>query len=381
MDLVLLDLLQIALGSKKTLCRNLSDTEWQELFKACKIQTIVGVALEGIERLSLEGIKPPADVLMNWIGVAQVIEAQNLHHRKVLALTLKCLEKGGVSVAFMKGLVCGARYHRPERRQCGDIDFVVREDDFARTLSLLEEIGEVDHDLVHEHHGMACVDRVLLEPHYKVHNFQNPKVDRAMKDLFAEVFPERLTAVNIGEVEVPVFPPAFEGVLLVGHMVNHVYAEGLGLRQVVDFYYWLISNYLNEPAFANELWRGLRMMRMERAFRVFVLICEEYLGLSHDIVKLEYTDQEKGFSQRMIDDIMAVGNFGCGKRDLGDNSFLHSLRSYLWVVKRCVTLGWLCPAEAKWWPISKFRRYLWKMKEKVKGVIKGRFFDPFCSMA
>ena len=37
-----------------------------------------------------------------------------------------------------------------------------------------------------EHHGMAYVDDVILEPHYKVHNFQNPKVDKAMREMFAE---------------------------------------------------------------------------------------------------------------------------------------------------------------------------------------------------
>lgn len=38
-------------------------------------------------------------------------------------------------------------------------------------MEVLEKTGKVDHNLVHEHHGMAWVDGVMVEPHYKVHNY------------------------------------------------------------------------------------------------------------------------------------------------------------------------------------------------------------------
>lgn len=349
-----IELLQVALGQRERLSQAPPSYEWEALLEDSIVQTVTGVLLNGIERLPTEQ-RPETDLLLEWIGEVQIIEALNEHHGKVLQKTYSCLEKGRLKVAFMKGLVCGARYPNPKRRQCGDIDFVVAEKDFSRTLDLLEGIGEVDRSLVHEHHGMAFVDNVTLEPHYKVHNYQNPKVDKAMKELFEEVFPERLVYVKINGGRIPVFPVAFEGVMLTGHMVNHVYAEGLGLRQVIDFYYWLTSFDLS--SYSEELWRGLRMMRMERAFRVFVRICKEYLGMPSEVIGLEYTEREKRFAKKMMKDIMTVGNFGRGERNVGDNRWLKPLRSYLWVLHRCWKLGYLCPAEAKWWPVSKFLRY------------------------
>ena len=354
-----IDLLQVSLGNKDALSKVPTEKHWEEMQDLAVVQTLTGVLLDGIERLPAEQ-RPTQDLLLEWIGETLIIEAQNKQQRQVFQKAYSCLEKGGVKVAFMKGLVCGARYPIPERRECGDIDFVVKDAFFSRTLDLLEEIGEVDQNLVHEHHGMVYVDDVLLEPHYKVHNFQNPRVDKAMKKLFGEVFPERLASVRIGDMDVPVFPSAFEGVILTGHMVNHVYADGLGLRQVVDFYYWIISNFVSNPGgtdFKDELWRGLRMLRMERAFRVFAYICEQYMGLSSKVLRLDYTEKEKRTANKLMEDIMAVGNFGRGECYLGDNHWLIPLRSYMWVLGRCWKLGSLCPAEARWWPVSKLRRF------------------------
>lgn len=93
------------------------------------------------------------------------------------------LEANGIEAIFIKGLVCASRYPQPELRQCGDIDFVVQEEDFAKTLDALDEVAEVDRSLVHEHYGIAHTGGVQQEPHYKIHNFQNPWNDRMMRRL------------------------------------------------------------------------------------------------------------------------------------------------------------------------------------------------------
>jgi len=199
------------------------------------------------------------------------------------------------------------------------------------------------------------VDGVNIEPHYKVHNYQNPKVDRAMKEMFKEVFPESLVTTKVEELALPSFPPEFECALLVGHMVNHVYAEGLGLRQVVDFYMFLSQEH--EAVKSETCKKYLRMMSMERTFRIFSCLCEDYLGMSHDLLGIDYTKKERRFAAKLISDILEVGNFGRGASYLGTSDALMPFKSYVWVFKRCCKLGYLCPAEARWWPVSKFIRY------------------------
>ena len=119
-------------------------------------------------------------------------------------------------------------------------DFVVREEDFNDVMRALEEIAEVDHDLVHEHHGMAHIGGMQLEPHYKIHNYQNPWNDRMMRSLQQELLNDKERCMmRIGQADIEKFPMEFEGMFLVSHMVNHVYEEGLGLRQVMDYWLWI----------------------------------------------------------------------------------------------------------------------------------------------
>ena len=362
---LLLELTQVSLGTCDRLSRAPSAAEWSDMYLQAQKQSIVGVLVDGLEHLPKEQL-PSKELLLQWIGGAQMIENQNALHNTVLRKTNQCLREGKIPAAFMKGLVCGARYANPKRRACGDIDFVVAEDDFPKTLGILETIGTVDRGLIHEHHGMAFVDGVQLEPHYKVHNFQSPHVDNTMKGLFSDVFPQQLVYEDVNGEGIPTFPPAFECVVLVGHMVNHVYAEGLGLRQQIDFYCFLNKKY-NDINW-EECHRYLSEIRMERAFRIFACICEQYLGLPSTVLSISYTDKEKSFAEKLMDDILTVGNFGRGVDYLGKNETLKPLKSYLWVTRRCVKLGYLCPEEAKWWPVSKVKRFFWKKSVSNQAV-------------
>lgn len=40
--------------------------------------------------------------------------------------------------------------------------------------------------------------------------------------------------------------------------------------------------------------------------------------------------------------------------------FKDAFNNYCWVVKRCWNLGFVCPSEARWWIISKVKRFFWK---------------------
>lgn len=331
-----------------------------QLLKEAKKQTVFGLVLEALNTNGLLSGCPRAK-LKKMVGIAVRIEQDNEMHKVVVIKTLRCLRNNDIPVVFMKGLVVGSRYPNPNRRQCGDIDFVVSAECFDKTLNALESIGKVNRELIHEHHGMAFVDGIVVEPHYKVHNFQNPDVDNTMREIFTEVFPKHLISERIGGEDVPIFPYEAECVILVSHMVNHVYAEGLGLRQVIDFMMFLDKKH--KVIDWQLCYQYLQRMQMERAFRVFVRICERYLGFPASALSLTYTDKEIAFADKLMDDIMQVGNFGQGKDYLGNNRVLRPIRSYLWVTQRCLKLGYLCPAEAKYWPVSKLTRYYWKLKK------------------
>lgn len=225
-------------------------------------------------------------------------------------------------------------------------------------MEVMEKIGKMNHGLVHEHHGMAWVDGVTVEPHYKVHNYQRPSTDRAMQEMFSSVFPVGLVSADMDGYQVPVFPPTFESVFLISHMVNHVYEEGLGLRQVIDY-----AMFLDKCADRIDWVKHdeyLHKMRMERAWRIFTCICVKYLGLPLPSQVEPFSYQEKVWAEKMMADIMRVGNFGRGEYVFQHRGFKDAFNNYCWVVKRCRNLGFVCPSEARWWIISKMKRFFWK---------------------
>lgn len=352
MQELFLELIHVAVGNQDRLSRCLSDKEWSTLYAMSEKQTMIGICFRGIQQLPQEQ-KPSAGNYYNWLAATTQIQQQSEMHRKVICKVARHLKARGINAIFMKGLTCASRYPQPELRQCGDIDFVVRSEDFEKTLGALEEIGTVDHSLIHEHHGMAWVDGVTIEPHYKIHNYQNPKNDKTMRKLQKAVLNAPACYVDIAGEQIRVFPQVFEGMFLVSHMVNHVYEEGLGLRQVLDYYYWL-GHFDGDKEMFFAL---LDKMQMRRAARIFGLICENYIGLEKGKGCMEpASEKDIAFADKFIQDIMAVGNFASGIR----SELTSPTKSYWWVTKRSLRLAYLCPSEAYWWPVSKMKRYIWK---------------------
>lgn len=358
-----LQLLQVALGTRDSLDRALTAEEWEAMYEMAKVQAVVGLMNTAFARLPKDQW-PPRMMLFKWAPQAKHVEDAHTLHVEVLCEVHQALVKNGIEHVFMKGLTCGARYPKPESRTCGDIDFLVSSADFARTLDVMDELGKVDRDLVHEHHGMAHYKNVTIEPHYKLHNYQSLKNDEAMQLMVDEVFPADIKTINVGDSKlavqcdnVPVLPMEFEGMFLVSHMVNHVYEEGLGLRQVIDFMQWAVVCASSDAFDKNKHLAYLKRMRMERSHRIFTRICEKYLGLSAAIFGYSYSEKETAFADKMMEDIMRVGNFGRGEYVFHRDGWIGDFQNYWWVSSRAIRLAYLCPSEAYMWPVSKFTRY------------------------
>lgn len=359
---LLLKFLRAVLFGEKLDASDFAEADWKSIFQLADEQTVSALLLDGMSLLPSECIAIPLGNKLKRIAAMQRIEQMNRLHRKVIVKIDRALKSEGIPVVFMKGQTTALRYPNPLHRTPGDIDFVVNSKDFKKTMDILEKIGKVDHALVHEHHGMAWVDGVTVEPHYKVHNYQSPSTDYAMQEMFASVFPSELSSADMDGYAVPVFPPTFESVFLISHMVNHVYEEGLGLRQVIDYAMFLSScadkiDWLQHHEY-------LHQMHMKRAWRIFTCICVDYLGMSLPSQVEPFSHQEKVWAEKMMEDIMRVGNFGRGEYVFHHRGFKDAFNNYCWVAKRCWNLGFVCPSEARWWIISKVKRFFWKKSFK-----------------
>lgn len=357
-----LTLLRAALWGEKPDASAFVEADWKQIFRLADVQTVPSLLVDGMGMLPPECLRIPLQEKLKRIGGMQQMEQMNRLHRCVIIKIDKALKAEGIRAVFMKGQVTALRYPNSLHRTPGDIDFVVSAEDFSKTMAVMEKMGKVNHGLVHEHHGMAWVDGVTVEPHYKVHNYQRPSTDRVMQEMFSSVLPDGLVSADMDGYQVPIFPPTFESVFLISHMVNHVYEEGLGLRQVIDYAMFLDKcadriDWVKHDEYLHKMW-------MERAWRIFTCICVTYLGMPLPSQVEPFSYQEKVWAEKMMADIMRVGNFGRGEYVFQHRGFKDAFNNYCWVVKRCRNLGFVCPSEARWWIISKMKRFFWKKSLK-----------------
>ena len=64
MDRELFELLQVAIGRRKSLHRSLSSDEWEAIYLICELHNVLGVAFSGIQKLPEEQL-PPSEFLAN----------------------------------------------------------------------------------------------------------------------------------------------------------------------------------------------------------------------------------------------------------------------------------------------------------------------------
>ena len=165
MEQLFFELIRVAIGTQDTLSRPPSRGEWAELYAMAKKQSLVGVCFAGLQKLynsvnqepstqnpqpnstqnpTLElcslrsaGAEEPIThnldevQYLQWMGMAAKIQQKSEEHRRVLKVVAEFLQEKGHRAIFMKGLTCAERYPEPLLRQCGDIDFVVKEEDLV----------------------------------------------------------------------------------------------------------------------------------------------------------------------------------------------------------------------------------------------------------
>lgn len=95
--------------------------EWMALYQESEKQSILGVVLDGLERLPEEQ-RPPRIDLLQWIGLVQAIEQNTIAMAKASSGAVAYFRGKGFACTLLKGSAVGRYYPNPNRRQSGDID-------------------------------------------------------------------------------------------------------------------------------------------------------------------------------------------------------------------------------------------------------------------
>lgn len=229
-----IELLQVSLGTREELSREPSADEWVALYQESQRQAVLGLMVEGLERLTKEQL-PKQDLLLRWIGYAQLNEGSyHLHCEKAKELTSRLGDKGYAS-CVLKGIGFAQYYPTPSRRQCGDIDMWVG-GDRKEVMDFLSKKYVLGVNVWH-HVDVHIYDDVETEIHFHPTWLHNPFHNKRLQKWFESskdkqmVVDERL-GFAYPSVE-------FNAAYSLLHSFHHLIEEGLGLRHIVDYFYIL----------------------------------------------------------------------------------------------------------------------------------------------
>lgn len=363
LNTIFFELIQVATGRRDSLSRVPSAEEWGKLYSLSAKQAVAGVCFCGLQRLPAEQLSElPKSLMMQWFALAETIRQRNVLMNHRCGELLQMLEAEGMRCSILKGQGVATLYNGIDSektplglyRQSGDIDVWV-DGGMARALKWCRErYGDVDFDYINAH--VPVFDDVEVEIHWRVQSmtnlFKNRKLQRWLeRDETKEMICGNTTSLPDGSV-INVPSTEFNAFYLMLHCYNHEFSSGLGLRQLMDYYFLLKKNIDNKDV----VLALFHEFGMDRFVSAIMWIMQEVFGLERERLLCEPDEKEGRY---ILEEVMKSGNFGQHDKRIKRvgkgkwQSVFASLQHALHVLRRY-------PSEVLWVPVWMVYHFVWK---------------------
>ena len=254
--LVFFAFLKYCLGSKENMSRAIAGMNWQELYSFASKQALLGLCFDGIERLGKEYPEElkqnpiGRELLMTWMGKAQQIRRQNMKVNAVAGKLFTMLRVDGMRCCILKGQGNALMYPNPYSRTPGDIDVWVNASR-ERIMEYAQKKFELGDD-IRLQHLETSLDGVPVELHFFPCSMNNPIYHARLQKWFkrnADLQCSHIVGLPDGAGDIAIPTTAFNVVYQLTHLYHHFFDEGIGMRQIID--YFLVVNDFSKNVFLN----------------------------------------------------------------------------------------------------------------------------------
>ncbi len=367
------DFLKYCLGGKVNMSNVVVNIDWQKLYSFASKQAILGLCFEGIERLGEEYPKElkqnpiGRELLMTWIAKTQQIHRQNMTVNTVASKLFSMLREDGFRCCILKGQGNALMYPNPYSRTPGDIDVWVNasREQITEYAKKYFEIGED----IRYHHLETSLDGVPVELHFFPCIMNNPVYNARLQKWFKRNKDLQCSNVvslpdGIGEIAIPT--AAFNVVYQQTHLYHHFFDEGIGMRQIIDYYYVVISDYLlviNDESLGirDTLQRELKHLGLWKFAGAVMYVQHETLGLPEEKM-IAPIDEKRG--KLLLAEILNGGNFGKHFTKYGHFTQQGMAKKYFLKIWRNMHFVRYYPAEALFEPVFRTWHFFWRLKHR-----------------
>lgn len=351
------ELLKVAIGSAKCLSHTPTTDEWDELYAMAIKQSLVGICFAGVQKLQEQQQSPSEEQYLQWMGMAANILQWNEVVNKQCAEIQKKFSDCGFRSCILKGQGVAQLYNEPMRllRQSGDIDVWV-DGDRDKVLDAIRKFGVEIYcvDSVHAHAKFFADTEV--EVHSRPSWMYNSKGDKVFTEFW-----DSCKAVQFAHFDEALgfsYPTvAFNLVYSMLHINRHIFEEGIGLRQLLDYYFILKASTADERKNVIDV---LKRMGLTRFVRGIMYIEQEVFGLSDDSMICK-ADQKEG--EFLLGDIVKGGNFGKYNEQTKVYAVNERWKRGWFTIRHNVKYLFHYPSETVAIPFWKIGHYLWRKKK------------------
>lgn len=307
------ELLRVAIKVQNTLSRIPSAEEWDKLYRMSKKQSLVGISFAGIQRVveyeKIYHCGMPELLYFTWMGMAAKIQQRNeVVNRQCVELQEK-LSADGFRSYIMKGQAVGSLYGQIGLlRQSGDIDVFLEGGlnkvlAYARTYGGVAKVNELEM-------SVSIFTDTEVEFHYRPFIMRNPFKNRRLQKYFESQEKKQFSNYLIldKEKELSICAPTVEFNLVhqLVHTYHHFITEGVGLRQLMDYYFVIQASNEEDIRECKKIVENLGLNRFASA--LMWVIKTVFVGHDNDIFFPWRPNEKDG--RLLLEEILLSGNFG-----------------------------------------------------------------------
>ena len=347
------EFVRFSIDEKENLFRSYEDLDWEALYTFAQKQGIIGILYQGVKKMP-EAQLPPDQILMKWYMQTEKIKNANTRLNEAVIQIASKFEKDGFTNCILKGQGNAQMYPIPELRTPGDVDiwplgkrekiFKYVRKDFPKT------------EMLYHHLEYPILKDVMTEVHFFPMFLNNPLYNRRFQKWVSAVAKEQCENYVVlpqGRFSKPT--DSFNVIYQLAHIRHHFFDEGVGLRQMMDYYYLLKSNGI--MAKREELCGQLKKMGLYDFAGAVMYAMKEVFGLEE---AFWLTPPREQVGKMVVEEILMTGNFGHQDNRFGDLKKKSRANRLTLLLKKNLRFWWYFPGEVVFAFLFRIGQPIWR---------------------
>ena len=307
-------LLQISIEKRRQFNSTITQNEWAELFAMAKKQSLAGICFTGVEKLPKEQ-SPGEDLIMDLMGEAVKVQRRNSKLNEACKILCNEFDGKGYKTCILKGQSNRINYPKEltSRRTPGDVDiWMFPKDNLSspvkQTMELLESEDRIV-SLAYLHAELKQVDGVAVEAHFRPTFLNEPIHNHRLQKWYKDNKFDCIMEQEIADgITIPMLKPVYNIIFQLVHIYRHLLDEGIGLRQLLDYYFLLrgtVQSLTDEQK--KTIVDKLSAFGLNRIAGAVMYVLRRVLLIEKEYMIVPVNER---YGRQLLDEIMIAGNFG-----------------------------------------------------------------------